>query len=198
MFRIGIIGAGWIAEKMAQALSSTDDICVHAIASRSIRKATAFAEEWNIPKAYGSYEEMVADKEIDLVYIATPHSHHFPHAMLALENGKPVLVEKAFTANAREAERLLETARSRKNITLIENFTMVDLICDDNECRGIIGHDKDGNYEAITANYTVLATGGIGGLFKHSTNYRHLTGDALALAICHGHASGSLIMNGRF
>ena len=113
MFRIGIIGAGWIAEKMAQALSSTDDICVHAIASRSIGKATAFAEEWNIPKAYGSYEEMVADKEIDLVYIATPHSHHFPHAMLALENGKPVLVEKAFTANAREAEILLETARCR-------------------------------------------------------------------------------------
>lgn len=113
MFRIGIIGAGWIAEKMAQALSSTDDICVHAIASRSIGKATAFAEEWNIPKAYGSYEEMVADKEIDLVYIATPHSHHFPHAMLALENGKPVLVEKAFTANAREAEILLKTARSR-------------------------------------------------------------------------------------
>lgn len=113
MFRIGIIGAGWIAEKMARALSSTDDICVHAIASRSIGKATAFAEEWNIPKAYGSYEEMVADKEIDLVYIATPHSHHFPHAMLALENGKPVLVEKAFTANAREAEILLETARSR-------------------------------------------------------------------------------------
>ena len=78
---------------------------------------------------------------------------------------------------------LLETARSRKNITLIENFTMVDLICDGNECRGIIGHDEEGNYKAITANYTVLATGGIGGLFEHSTNYRHLTGDALALAI---------------
>ena len=78
---------------------------------------------------------------------------------------------------------LLETARNRKNITLIENFTMVDLICDGNECRGIIGHDEGGNYKAITANYTVLATGGIGGLFEHSTNYRHLTGDALALAI---------------
>ncbi len=80
---------------------------------------------------------------------------------------------------------LLETARSRKNITLIENFTMVDLICDANECRGIIGHDAEGHYRAITANYTVLATGGIGGLFEHSTNYRHLTGDALALAIKH-------------
>lgn len=78
---------------------------------------------------------------------------------------------------------LLETARSRENITLIENFTMVDLVCDDNVCYGIIGHDADGNYIRICADYTVLATGGIGGLFKHSTNYRHLTGDALALAI---------------
>ena len=78
---------------------------------------------------------------------------------------------------------LLETVQNRKNITLIENFTMVDLVCDDNKCYGIIGHDENGNYQAINANYTVLATGGIGGLFEHSTNYRHLTGDALALAI---------------
>ena len=60
---------------------------------------------------------------------------------------------------------------------------MVDLICDENICYGIIGHDKNGKYIGITADYTVLATGGIGGLFKHSTNYRHLTGDALALAL---------------
>ena len=78
---------------------------------------------------------------------------------------------------------LLETARKRKNITLIENFTMVDLICSDNMCHGIVGHGEAGNYQAINANYTVLATGGIGGLFEHSTNYRHLTGDSLALAI---------------
>lgn len=81
---------------------------------------------------------------------------------------------------------LLEEVKSRKNITLIENFTMVDLICKDNICNGIIGHTADGNYMAINADYTVLATGGIGGLFKHSTNYRHLTGDALALAIKYG------------
>ena len=78
---------------------------------------------------------------------------------------------------------LLEAARSRENITLIENFTMVDLICDGDECRGIIGHNADGAYQAILGDYTVLATGGIGGLFPHSTNYRHLTGDALALAL---------------
>ena len=81
---------------------------------------------------------------------------------------------------------LLETARNRKNITLIENFTMVDLICENNMCYGIIGHDENGKYQAVNANYTVLATGGIGGLFEHSTNYRHLTGDSLALAIKYG------------
>ncbi len=78
---------------------------------------------------------------------------------------------------------LLETARGRENITLIENFTMVDLIVENEECRGIIGHDAEGVYHAIGADYTVLATGGIGGLFPHSTNYRHLTGDSLALAL---------------
>lgn len=78
---------------------------------------------------------------------------------------------------------LLENVRERENITLIENFTMVDLIADDNVCYGIIGLDSKGEYKTVTADYTVLATGGIGGLFKHSTNYRHLTGDALALAL---------------
>lgn len=81
---------------------------------------------------------------------------------------------------------LLETANSRANIALIENFTMVDLICSDNICTGIIGHNAEGSYISISADYTVLATGGIGGLFKHSTNYRHLTGDALALALKYG------------
>lgn len=113
MFKVGIIGAGWIAEKMAEALAPLNDYCVYAIASRSLEKAEAFACKWSIPKAYGSYEDMVADKDIDLVYIATPHSHHFPHTMLALENNKPVLVEKAFTANAKEAEILIETARNK-------------------------------------------------------------------------------------
>lgn len=81
---------------------------------------------------------------------------------------------------------LLETAKSKKNITLIENFTMVDLIVEDNTCKGIVGHYNEGEYISIAADYTVLATGGIGGLFKHSTNYPHLTGDSLALALKYG------------
>ena len=81
---------------------------------------------------------------------------------------------------------LLETARARENITIIENYTMVDLICEENECHGIVGHDENGVYSAIQADYTVLATGGIGGIFEHSTNYKHLTGDAIALALKYG------------
>lgn len=81
---------------------------------------------------------------------------------------------------------LLETVRSKSNITLIENFTMVDLITECNLCKGIVGHYNEGGYISITADYTVLATGGIGGLFKHSTNYPHLTGDSLALALKYG------------
>ena len=81
---------------------------------------------------------------------------------------------------------LLETARNSENITIIENYTMVDLICDGNECHGIIGHDENGEYSEVLADYTVLATGGIGGIFEHSTNYKHLTGDAIALALKYG------------
>jgi len=81
---------------------------------------------------------------------------------------------------------LLEAVQKLPNVTLVENYAMVDLICEDNVCYGIIGKDAEGNYSCVTADYTVLATGGIGGLFVHSTNYRHLTGDAIALAIKYG------------
>lgn len=119
LFNVGIIGAGWIANKMAEALAPLPDYRVYAIASRSIEKAQAFANAFGIEKAYGSYEELVADENIDLVYIATPHSHHYQHAMLAIEAGKPVLVEKAFTANAEQAEKLICRAKE-KNVFITE------------------------------------------------------------------------------
>ncbi|MCQ2607547.1 MAG: Gfo/Idh/MocA family oxidoreductase [Bacteroidales bacterium] len=119
VFKIGIIGAGWIAEKMAETIAPLQGYEVAAIASRSIEKATAFANKYNIAKAYGSYEELVKDNEIDLVYIATPHSHHFQHTKLAIEQGKHCLVEKAFTANAREAKELLQLAKN-KNVFVTE------------------------------------------------------------------------------
>jgi len=113
-FKIGIIGAGWIAEKMAETVAEMEGYEVNAIASRSIEKAQEFAKKYNIAKAYGSYESLVCDSDIDLVYIATPHSHHFQHTKLAIEHGKHCLVEKAFTANAREAKELLQFAKDKK------------------------------------------------------------------------------------
>ena len=112
-FKVGIIGAGWIACRMAEALAPLEDYCVCAIASRTLTKAQDFARQYGIERAYGSYEELVCDPDVALVYIATPHSHHYAHARLAIEHGKPVLVEKAFSANAREAEALIALAHER-------------------------------------------------------------------------------------
>ncbi len=81
---------------------------------------------------------------------------------------------------------LLDRVRELDNVEIIENYTMVDIIAENNECYGIIGHNEAGEYSKILADYTVFATGGIGGLYEHSTNYRHLTGDALAISIKHG------------
>ncbi len=80
---------------------------------------------------------------------------------------------------------LLEAVKKLPNVKFLEKFTMVDIITENNICYGIIGHDKNGEYTHILADYTVFATGGIGGLFKHSTNFPHLTGDALAISIKH-------------
>ena len=117
--RIGIIGCGWIAEKMAITLQGMEKVEAYAIASRDLNKAETFAQKWNFTRAYGSYEEKLDDELVDLVYIATPHSHHYAHTRLSLLKGKPVLCEKAFTANAKEAEELLQLAKE-KNLFLTE------------------------------------------------------------------------------
>ena len=117
--RIGIIGCGWIAEKMAITLQGMEKVEAYAIASRDLNKAETFAQKWNFTRAYGSYEEMLDDELVDLVYIATPHSHHYAHTRLSLLKGKPVLCEKAFTANAKETEELLQLAKE-KNLFLTE------------------------------------------------------------------------------
>lgn len=118
-FKIGIIGAGWIADKMAQTVAPLADVENYAVASRELARAQAFAASHGFTRAYGSYQELVDDPEVDLVYIATPHSHHFEHASLALNAGKPVLCEKAFTANARQADALLNLAH-RKGLFITE------------------------------------------------------------------------------
>ena len=112
--KIGIIGAGSIAANMAKTLREMEDASGYAIAARDLDRAEAFAEKWGFEKAYGSYEELVTDPEVELVYIATPHSHHYEHARLCIAHGKPVLCEKAFMANAAQAREIIRFAGEKK------------------------------------------------------------------------------------
>ncbi len=113
LMRVGIIGTGWIAEKAAITLNGLKEVEAYAVGSRSQEKADAFARQWNIQKAYGSYEALIADSEVDLVYVGTPHSHHYEVTRQALMAGKPCLVEKAFMANSRETKSILDLAHAR-------------------------------------------------------------------------------------
>lgn len=114
IYKIGIIGCGGIAKKMAATLGKMKEVQRYAVASRNQEKAQAFANEWGFEKAYGSYEELANDPQVDLIYIATPHAMHYNNARMCIEKGKPVLCEKAFTANARQAEELLSFAHEKK------------------------------------------------------------------------------------
>ena len=109
--KVGILGAGHIAEKMSHTLNILDGWEAYAIASRSQEKADKFAEKFHFQKAYGGYEALIEDENVDLIYVATPHSHHWAPTRLALQNRKSCLVEKAFTANAREAKELIDLSR---------------------------------------------------------------------------------------
>lgn len=111
--KFSILAPGNIAGAMAKTISRMDGIESYAVASRDYGRAKAFAGEWGFEKAYGSYEELVDDPEVGLVYVASPHSHHYQHAKLCLEHGKHVLVEKAFTVNAAQAQELIEISEER-------------------------------------------------------------------------------------
>lgn len=112
--KVGILGAGHIAQKMATTLMGMKEAELYAVAARELSRAEQFADEFHAQKAYGNYEALADDPDIDLIYIATPHSHHFGPARMCLFKGKPVLCEKAFTANAREAEELIRIAQEKQ------------------------------------------------------------------------------------
>lgn len=110
---IAILGAGNIAGIMATTLQPLKDITCYAVAARDADRAQVFADKFGFVKAYGSYKDMLEDPDVELVYIATPHSHHYEHIRMCLEHGKHVLCEKAFTANARQAEEVLKLAETK-------------------------------------------------------------------------------------
>ena len=118
MINLAILGAGKIAGTMADTVcrmkeAGRDTVRLYAVAARDGSRAAAFAAQYGIPVSYGSYEEMAKDPQVDLVYIATPHSHHAEHMKLCIENGKHILCEKAFTANAKQAEEVFALAKEK-------------------------------------------------------------------------------------
>jgi predicted dehydrogenase len=111
--RWGILATGWIAQMFTGALLKHTGQQVVAVGSRSKDKAAEFAAQHGIGAVHGSYEELVADPDVDIVYVATPHSEHHANALLAIAAGKHVLVEKAFTRNAAEAREVIDAGRAQ-------------------------------------------------------------------------------------
>ena len=118
-FNWGIIGTGGIAHKFADALQVLPNAKIYAVASRSLQKAQSFACEFNVPHAYGSYEELAVNKELDIVYVATPHNLHCENTLMCLEHKIPVLCEKPFAINSAEVDRMIKTAGAN-NVFLME------------------------------------------------------------------------------
>lgn len=152
-FKIAIMGTGNIAAQMAEAVNGLDEIEAYAVASREAKRAQLFAENQGFAKYYGSYEEMVKDPDINLIYVATPHAMHYENAKLCIENGKNVLVEKAFTANSQQAKELIELAHQKKVFLAEAMWTRympgLSII------KEIISSGKIGQVDSVEADFSV-------------------------------------------
>ena len=151
MRNFAILGAGAIAGTMAEAICGMkNEVKAYAVASRSLEKARAFAGKYGFEKAYGSYEEMLMDPAVDLVYIAVPHSHHHRYTIDCLNAGKNVLCEKAFAVNERQAKEMIDLARE-KGLLLTEaiwtRYQPARRLIDD-----LIAQDVIGKPEVVSAN----------------------------------------------
>jgi predicted dehydrogenase len=110
----GILAPGKMSAKFTRGLKLLDNAELWSVGSRDLSRAEQFAKEYGFRKYYGSYEEFAADPDLEVVYIASPHSHHYEHTMLCLRNGKHVICEKAFAINSAEVESMITEAQKRK------------------------------------------------------------------------------------
>ena len=152
--KIGILGAGNIAHTMAKTISKIEDSEVFGIGARDKKRADEFASKFNITHSYGSYEELLDNQEIELIYIATPHSHHYEQIKLCLEYGKHVLCEKAFTINEKEAREVFQIAQDKNLLVTEAMWTRYmpsrDII------NQVIDQGKIGEIKTLTANLAYL------------------------------------------
>ncbi len=145
MIRWGILGCGRIARKFASDLKLVENATLVACGARSAASAEAFAREFNVQHVHNSYESLVKDEEVDVIYVATPHSHHHEHTLLCINNNKAVLCEKAFALNYKQAKEMIDAARSKKVFLMeavwtkfLQPFNKVKQLIDE----GLIGDVK--------------------------------------------------------
>lgn len=118
-YKWGILAPGKMSAKFTRALQLLDNVELYSVGSRDLNRAKAFADEFGFRKFYGSYEELVSDPELEIVYIASPHSYHHDHTILCLKHKKAVICEKAFALNSVETKEMIDEA-SKQKVFLME------------------------------------------------------------------------------
>lgn len=152
MIKWGILSTGTIAKNFAATCARMKgEIEIRAVASRTQGSADAFAAEYGIPHAYGSYEALAGDPQVDIVYVATPHSRHYEDMKLLIEAGKHVLCEKSFTTDAGQAEEIFALARSR-GVFVMEAF-WTKFIPLYGQIERVVLSGKIGEIRTVTAQY---------------------------------------------
>lgn len=150
--RWGVLSTGTIAKNFVQtAAAMQEDVCVQAVASRSMEKASEFADRYGIPRRYGSYEELARDPDVDIVYVATPHSRHAEDMRLLIGAGKSVLCEKSFTTDATQAREIFALARE-KGVFVMEAF-WTKLAPVYRDVNAWLAQGRIGEIRALTAQY---------------------------------------------
>ncbi|MFJ8753952.1 Gfo/Idh/MocA family protein [Streptomyces sp. NPDC102441] len=153
--RWGILGTGWIAQRFTEDVLLLPGHTVSAVGSRTERTAETFARRHGIERAWGSYEELAGDDEVDVVYVATPHTSHLAHATLGLEAGRAVLVEKPFTTNADDAQRLVTLARDRGLFAMEAMWTRFNPLT--RRLRSLVADGAIGEVTAIQADFGFIS-----------------------------------------
>lgn len=149
--RWGILGTGSIAGQFAEGLQMLSDAELVAVGSRSAQSANAFGDNFDAPRRHASYEALVKDPDVDVIYVATPHSCHMENTLLALTAGKPVLCEKPFAINAKEARQVIQFARAKKLFVMEAVWTRFFPLME--KLRELLNAKAIGDVRMVTADF---------------------------------------------
>ena len=149
--RWGILGTGRIARAFAEGLRHVSNGKLEAIASRTMESARRFGDEWNVPRAFESYQALAESDEVDAVYVATPHTGHAEYSILCLKNGKAVLCEKPFAVNASQVAAMIEQARQSKILLMEGMWSRFPPLMD--EIRSLLASGRLGEIRTLQADF---------------------------------------------